>query len=311
MVDTNSTTLRVIAIIAEGHASQALDAKLETHLYIPLRNIAALRRVDVSEHLVVLKIEETANPAESRSADILRKARGALSNYEVSLAIMLDPPKTPRTFVFDMDSTLVDCEAIDELARAHGVVEEVSAVTAAAMRGELDFEASLRTRVSKLEGLEYKKAEHVTSCIVDEKLMLGATELLERLHRDGATTAVVSGGFHLAVDKAQARLGLHHAHANRLEVQDGVLTGGLVGPIVTPEYKREVVRSLVSELGDNTCLWAIGDGSNDRLMLEETQSRGGVGVAFHAKKVLRDAATAAFDTGPLTQLGALLDSLKY
>jgi len=198
-----------------------------------------------------------------------------------------------RLAVFDMDSTLIRIEVIDELARAHGVVEEVSAITELAMRGELDFVQSLTRRVALLAGLPVETLDRIAAAL---PLTDGADRLVRGLKSLGMKVAVASGGFSLAARALEARLGLDGAWSNTLESKDGRLTGRLDGPIVDAARKAQILGELAAGLGvglDQTI--AVGDGANDKPMVVAA----GLGVAFRAKATLRAAADAALNVGPL------------
>lgn len=202
----------------------------------------------------------------------------------------------PRLLVADMDSTLIEIEVIDELARRHGVYDEVAAVTARAMRGELDFEASLRARVARLAGLSETAMAEVAATL---PIMDGAAALVRGIKRDGGHAAVVSGGFTFGTDAVAARLGLDHAFANTLEIAGGRLTGQLIDPVVTPHRKAELVDELAARHGlPLERVVAVGDGANDLLML----GRAGLGVAFHAKPKVAAAADTALTGGGLERI---------
>ena len=202
----------------------------------------------------------------------------------------------PRILVADMDSTLIEIEVIDELARYHGVYDEVAAVTARAMRGELDFEASLRARVARLAGLD---AAVLADLAARLPIMPGAAALVRGFHQAGGWAAVVSGGFTFGTTAVAARLGLDHAFANTLEIAGGRLTGQLVEPVVTPLRKAQVVDELAALHGlPRERVVAVGDGANDLLMLAQA----GLGVAFHAKPRVAAAADTALTTGGLERI---------
>jgi phosphoserine phosphatase SerB len=182
-----------------------------------------------------------------------------------------------RVIIFDMDSTLIQQEVIDELAREAGVYDRVSAVTERAMRGELDFNESLRERVKTLAGQNIDIIEKVKSRI---EFMPGARELTRALSKLGIITAVVSGGFLPLANYVKETLGLNYAFANTLLSNQGVLTGSVLDPIVNAERKRDLL-STISQLHGipRQFTMAVGDGANDLLMLQAA----GLGVAFNAK----------------------------
>jgi phosphoserine phosphatase len=187
----------------------------------------------------------------------------------------------------DVDSTLIQDEVIELLARHAGREAEVATVTQAAMRGELDFETSLRQRVAALEGLPVSVLDEVRAAV---RFTPGARTLVRTLKRLGFTVAVVSGGFIEIVEELARELDIDHAHANRLEVHDGILTGRLVGDIVDRAGKAEALRRFAAEAGlPLSRTVAIGDGANDLDMLEAA----GLGVAFNAKPVVREQADTA------------------
>ena len=192
-----------------------------------------------------------------------------------------------RLVVMDVDSTLIQDEVIDLLAKRAGKEAEVAEVTAAAMHGDLDFAESLRHRVATLAGLPASVLEEVRA---DIRLTAGARTLVRTLKRLGFTVAVVSGGFIEIVGPLAAELDIDHAHANRLEVRDGLLTGALVGEIVDRRGKAAALRRFAAEerLPLSRTV-AIGDGANDLDML----ATAGLGIAFNAKPIVREQADTA------------------
>ena len=199
-------------------------------------------------------------------------------------------PEDFRLLVMDMDSTLITIECIDEIADRIGVKPQVSAITEAAMRGELDFAGALRRRVALLEGLE----ESALEAVYQERLRLspGAETLLEAARAAGWKTLLVSGGFTFFTRRLQDRLGLDHTVANTLETRDGRLTGRVLGEIVDAERKATELRALAGRLGvDPSRAIAIGDGANDLKMMHAA----GMGIAYRAKPVVRQQATHALN----------------
>ena len=195
-----------------------------------------------------------------------------------------------RLLVMDMDSTLITIETIDELADLVGLKPQVAAITARAMRGEIEYDESLRHRVALLEGLE----ESALDGVYNERLKLtpGAERLLAEVKRRGIKTLLVSGGFTRITGRLKTRLGLDYTYANTLESRDGKLTGHVVGRIVNADGKRDELIRVRDELGiDRSQIIAIGDGANDLKFMAEA----GVSVAFHAKPVVRSHATHAIN----------------
>ena len=203
---------------------------------------------------------------------------------------------------FDMDSTLITIECIDELADFAGKKEEVSAVTEAAMRGEIDYRESLRRRLSLLAGLDAR----VLAKVYGERLLLspGARELLEAAQNAGLRTAILSGGFTYFTERLRIELGFDFATSNELEISGGKLTGRVVGDIVDAAAKAHHLAKLTDELGlKKEQVIACGDGANDLMMMAQA----GLSVAFHAKPATRAKADIAINFGGLDSLLNLFD----
>ena len=195
--------------------------------------------------------------------------------------------RAKRLIVMDADSTLLKGEVIDKLAARLGLEEQVAAITEAAMAGELDFAAALRERVALLAGLPVADIEAVAA---ELELMPGARTLLRTLQRLGYLTAVVSGGFTQVIAPLLAELGIDHLAANELEVVDGIATGGLVGPIVDRQARAEALARFAADEGVPVAqVVAVGDGANDIDMLQAA----GLGIAFNARPIVREAADTA------------------
>jgi phosphoserine phosphatase len=192
--------------------------------------------------------------------------------------------RAKRLVVLDVDSTLIQDEVIELLAEEAGCVDEVRAVTERAMAGELDFEAALRERVRRLAGLDVEAIERARSRM---RLTPGARTFVRTLKRLGYTVGIVSGGFRQFTDGLAAELGLDHAHANELEIVDGVLTGEVVGEVVDRAAKARLLRSFAELEGvPLSQTVAVGDGANDLDML----ATAGLGIAFNAKPVVQEVA---------------------
>ena len=205
-----------------------------------------------------------------------------------------------RLIVMDVDSTLVQGEVIEMLAEHAGCLDDVARVTEAAMRGDLDFEQSLRERVALLEGLDASVLDKVYEAIV---LSPGARTLVRTLKRLGYRFAIVSGGFSQVTDRIAADLGIDFAAANELEVVDGKLTGRIVGPVVDRAGKADALRRFAAEVGvSQAATVAIGDGANDLDML----AAAGLGIAFNAKPVVQKAADTAVNVPYLDAILYLL-----
>jgi phosphoserine phosphatase len=208
--------------------------------------------------------------------------------------------RAKRLVVMDVDSTLVQGEVIEKLAERAGCLDEVAAVTAAAMRGELDFEESLRRRVALLEGLDAAVLDEVHDALA---LTPGARTLVRTLKRLGYRFAIVSGGFTQITDRIAADLGIDFAAANELEIVDGRLTGRIVGAVVDRAGKADALRRFAVAAGvAEGATVAIGDGANDLDML----SAAGLGIAFNAKPVVQRAAHTAVNVPYLDAIMYLL-----
>ena len=230
---------------------------------------------------------EPADPAALR-AEFLSVAQ----ELNVDIAFQRDSlfRRNRRLAVFDMDSTLIEAEVIDELAKAAGVGEQVAEITERAMRGELDFRASFKERLALLKGLPESALEEVGASL---RLTEGAETLFAELKRLGYKTAILSGGFSYFAHQLQAKLGIDYVFANELQIVDGALTGVAVEPIVDAQRKADLLRELAHKEGlrlEQTI--AVGDGANDLPML----GLAGLGVAFRAKPLVKQSAKQAIST---------------
>lgn len=203
-----------------------------------------------------------------------------------------------RLVVFDMDSTLIEAEVIDELAKEAGVGEQVIAITEQAMRGEIDFKESFRRRVALLAGLDEKVLAQVAARI---NLTEGAEKLISTLRSLGYKTAILSGGFTYFAKRLQATLGIDYVYANELDIEEGKVTGRVTGNIVDGERKAALLRKIALKEGVNLeQVIAVGDGANDLPML----SIAGLGIAFRAKPIVQQTAKQS-----ISNLG--LDGILY
>ena len=207
-----------------------------------------------------------------------------------------------KLMAFDMDSTLINIECIDEMAAMVGLQKEVSAITEAAMRGEIsDYKESLRQRVSLLKGAPVS----IMQTVYDEKLQLnpGVEQVVAQCHRLGLHTLIVSGGFDYFTQRLQQQLGIHETRSNQLEVKDGCFTGRVSqqswGDICDGEEKKKMVLLTAHRLGiqPEECI-AVGDGSNDLPMMSVC----GLSVAYHAKPKVRAQANIVIDSGGLDRM---------
>jgi phosphoserine phosphatase len=236
----------------------------------------------------------------SNVADLKAKFLEVSAELELDIAVQKDDMyrRTRRLVCFDMDSTLIEAEVIDELAKEAGVGEQVSEITELAMQGEIDFDESFRRRVALLKGLD----ESVLASIADRlKLTEGAEQLLKMLNTLGYKTAILSGGFTYFAKHLQKKLNIDYVHANELDIVDGKVTGNVSGTIVNGERKAELLKEIAEREGivlDQVI--AVGDGANDLPMLRVA----GLGVAFRAKPLVRKSAKHA-----ISNLG--LDAILY
>jgi phosphoserine phosphatase len=230
---------------------------------------------------------------------LLARAREAVGEAPVDVNIVTGDrtARRKRLLVADMDSTMIGQECIDELADYAGLKPYVAAITERAMRGEIAFEPALRERVALLKGLP----ETVIDEVLSERITLtpGGRTLVATMRARGAATCLVSGGFTGFVERVAAQLGFDASRANVLEIADGRLSGAVREPILGREAKLATLRALRNEQGLAPAqTLAVGDGANDLAMLQEA----GLGVAYHAKPAVAEAAAARIDHGDLTAL---------
>lgn len=201
-----------------------------------------------------------------------------------------------KLMVFDMDSTLIDAEVIDEMGKVLGIGSKIAAITERAMNGELNFDQSLVERVALLKGMPTSQMEVIYQSL---KVNPGVSELMQKVSAMGIKTIIISGGFNYFAESVKTKLGMTQAYANELEFSDGKLTGKVLGNIINAASKSEILTKIAQE--NNFALHqvvAVGDGANDLLMLNAA----GMGVAWHAKEKVKQAVPHHISFGPMTNL---------
>ncbi len=248
---------------------------------------ANIDRIERMARYPVTAIDLHVSGARPEQLRILLAAEAARQGVDVAVQPAGLVRRGMRLIVMDVDSTLIRGEVIEMLAAHAGVEAEVARITEAAMRGELDFEESLRQRVALLAGLDARALDKVYD---DIELTPGARTMVRTLRRLGYRFALVSGGFSQITARLAEDLRIHYHRANELEIDDGRLTGRIVGPVVDRAGKAEALRDFADRVGvDTEAVIAIGDGANDLDML----AAAGLGIAYNAKPVVRDAAHAS------------------
>lgn len=295
----------IVTLLAAGFSGEQMAAVTRiVHAYG--LNIDSIRRLSGRVPLthgtgnlrtsIEMSLRGIATDSEALKADLLAAADRLVFDFSVQEDTVYR--RNRRLVAFDMDSTLIDAEVIDELAKVHGVGAEVAAITERAMRGELKFRDSFRQRAALLKGLPESALRQVTESV---KLNDGAHRLIRALKLFGYKTAILSGGFQYVGEHLQRELGIDYVHANRLVIRDGVMTGEVDGAIVDAERKAELLLEIARKEGiSRQQTIAIGDGANDLPML----SAAGLGIAYHAKPLVKESASHA-----ISNFG--LDSVLY
>lgn len=245
-------------------------------------------------HLLQVKIKGDSSRLAELKEDIISLREG--TELDIFFQENDEFRKQRKLFVFDMDSTLLRIEVIDELARKMGVVDKVSQITEAAMRGEIDFDESFRRRVKLLKGM---KRSVIDELVTEMPLNDGAELMLKALKKAGMKIGILSGGFIYFVEALQKRFGIDYGYANEFEFKDGVATGEVKGEIVNSSMKVKHLKTLTKQEGfmsQHTV--AVGDGANDLPMLKEA----GMGVAFRAKPVVHKQIDLSIEYGGLDTL---------
>jgi phosphoserine phosphatase len=290
-----------IDLVEASTAFKAVDKNLQVFTIIGKDKVGILKaitntlanfRVNIERmhHLArgeLVALEMLVDASELRDLSILKDVIQRTCD-EVGFDTIIQPD-TPyrqrrRLVVFDMDSTIIEGEVINELAKAANVDDKVSEITHRAMAGELDFSEALRDRVQLLKGLPVSVLEEVSKGI---QLTSGTYELISTLKAMGYKLALISGGFKFFDDRLKEHLGFDYTYANDLEIKDGVLTGKIRGRIIDREAKGKIVQEIAEKEGiSREEIVAVGDGANDEIMLKNA----GFGIAFNATKLLQNVA---------------------
>ncbi|MBU0940021.1 MAG: phosphoserine phosphatase SerB [Bacteroidetes bacterium] len=304
-VKTQSKQRYIINILGEKLAAKQLAAvtKIMSDQHL---NIDSIKRLTSRASIIIEEDNPRSCVQLSVSGIIEDKANMTASFMEISRSLDVDISfqedniyrRNRRLVCFDMDSTLIQTEVIDELADLAGVGEQVRAITEAAMNGELDFNESFKQRMALLEGLSEEVLHNVA---LNLPITKGAHRLMRALKYYGYKTAILSGGFTYFGKYLQKELGIDYVHANELEIVDGKLTGKYIGEIVNGEKKAEYLKAIAEKEGIHiNQTIAVGDGANDLPML----NLAGLGIAFHAKPTVKESAETS-----ISSLG--LDGVLY
>jgi phosphoserine phosphatase len=281
-----------VATLISGPARPALD---DAAIAIAVGVLATAQDARVLDPGIAVDIP--FNPSGADDKAIAQRLRAALAGLPIDVVVQPLAGRRKRLFVADMDSTMIGQECIDELADYVGLKAHVATITERAMRGEIAFEPALRERVALLKGLPVAVVEEV----IEKRITLtpGGRALVATMRRNGGTTCLVSGGFTLFTGRIARMIGFDESRGNTLIVEDGKLAGRVEEPVLGREAKLATLIELRErlKLAPSDTL-AAGDGANDLAMIEAA----GLGVAYHAKPKVADAAHARIDHGDLTAL---------
>lgn len=300
--EAKSLSLEVnIDLVEPSDALRSVEKNLQVFTIIGRDKVGILKAISTAlanfrvniermHHLArgeFVALEMLVDASELRDLSVLRDViQRTCDEFGFDTIIQPDTPfrQRRRLVVFDMDSTLIDGEIIDELAKAAKVGDKVSEITHRAMSGQMDFEAALKERVALLKGLPVSILEDVAA---DIQLTAGAYELISTLKAMGFKLALISGGFTFFTNRLKQQLGFDYTFANDLEIKDGKLTGRIKGRIIDREAKGKIVQELAQKEGlTREEIVAVGDGANDEIMLKNA----GLGIAFNAQDLLKKVA---------------------
>ena len=285
----SSSTIAMVATLISASHEPCLD----------VLRIARLRAAVPSAEVAILSQGRAIDLhfAGGEPASLEAALRDVMSDLPVDIIVQPSAGRRKRLFLADMDSTMIEQECIDELADAAGLKAHVSAITERAMRGEIAFEPALRERVALLKGLPIGIVNEMIASRIT--LTPGGTALVHTMKKNGAYTALVSGGFTVFTGPIAAMIGFDMHRSNELIVTDGHFSGLVAEPILGKEAKRQSLEELRTRFNlPTSATMAVGDGANDLAMLGEA----GLGIAFHAKPIVAAAAHARIDHADLNAL---------
>jgi phosphoserine phosphatase len=300
---------KLVLLTTLGKDRPGIVAKVSRFLSQNNSNIERIRMIaygELNAMEILIDIKNVPVPIEDFKDALNRACKEVGQDVVFQKDTVFRRPK--RLIVFDVDGTLIDAEMIDELAKAAGVGGKVSEITSRAMNGEIDFKQALKERVRLLKGLDIKTLESIAENL---GVTPGAEELITALKALGYKIALISGGFTQFVEKIKEKLGIDYVYANKLVIKEGKLTGELVEPIIDAERKAELMLEIAEK--ENLLMEqvvAVGDGANDRFMLQSS----GLGIALYPKEVLQKVAAGVITkenlAGILYCLGAPEEKLK-
>ncbi|MEK7691613.1 MAG: phosphoserine phosphatase SerB [Bdellovibrionota bacterium] len=294
----------VITLIADPITADAVHRVTKVLALFQL-NIDSIERLSEGEFgclELMVSASDSKNSEKLIIGSLKEQLLAVAQSSQVDIAVQAEGlyRRTKRLIVLDMDSTLIQSEIIDELAREVGAYEAVAKITREAMSGGLPFDESLRKRCAHLAGLKLDQLEAVYQ---RTELTPGAEQMIRVLKKVGYKVALISGGFTFVADRLRDRLGLDYCYANQLEIQSGKVTGNVIPPIVNAQRKSDLLDVIAQQERIHLeQVVAVGDGANDLLMLQKA----GLGIAFNAKPVVRESADASINQRKLSSILYLL-----